>query len=188
MLSLWFRNFWWAAWWPASTWLLALQKAASQMPTGFTPPWPADSNRGHAEGPGNRGTNNAFVAPGLPQSLRDLMKTSIEQAQQAFETFAATSETTCKTMEWGSRTASASLHALNEKIAEISRSNANANFALALKLAESKDFSQAMELQAKHARTQLNAYVRQVEELRDLATKVIQDSTPAGMPGAGGGV
>lgn len=184
MLSLWFRNFWWAAWWPASTWLLALQKAASQMPKSFTPPWPPDGNRGHAGGQERDAANNAFMAPGLPQSLRDLMKTSIEQTQLAFETFAATSETTWKTLEWGSRMASASLHALNEKIAEISRSNANATFALALELAESKDFRQAMELQAEHARKQLDAYVRQVEELRDLATKVIQDSTPAGGRGA----
>jgi phasin len=187
MLSLWFRNFRWAAWWPVSTWLLALQKAASQMPAGFTPPWPPDSNRGHAEGRESRGASDAFNTPDLPQSLRDLMKASIEQAQQAFETFAATSEKTWKAMESGSRTASAGMRALNEKVAEITRSNANATFALALKLAESKDFSQAMELQAEHARKQLDAFVRQVEEMRDLATKVFQDSTPTGMPGAGGG-
>ena len=42
-----------------------------------------------------------------------------------------------------------------------------------------------MELQAEHARKQMDAFVRQLEEIRDLATKVIQDSTPAGMPGAG---
>ena len=62
------------------------------------------------------------------------MKVSIQQAQRAFETFAATSETTWKTMESVSQPASAGMRALNEKIAEITRGNANANFALALKL------------------------------------------------------
>ena len=80
------------------------------------------------------------------------------------------------------------MRALNEKVAEITRSNANATLALALKLAESKDFSQAMELQAERARKQLDAFVRQVEEMRDLTTKVFQDSAPTGMPGAGGDV
>jgi hypothetical protein len=116
------------------------------------------------------------------------MKVSIQQAQRAFETFAATSETTWKTMESVSQPASAGMRALNEKIAEITRGNANANFALALKLAESKDIVQAMELQTEHARKQIDAFVRQLEEMHALATKVIQDSMPTGMPGAGGGI
>ena len=74
-------------------------------------------------------------------------------------------------------------HKLNEKIAEITRNNAEANFALAMKLAESKDVSQAMELQTEHARKQMESFVPQLEEIRDLAAQVIQDSTPPGMPG-----
>ncbi len=66
------------------------------------------------------------MKPELPESLRDLMKVSIEQAKRAFETFAATSEKTWKTLESGSRRRAR--HArLNEKIAEITRSNAEAN-------------------------------------------------------------
>lgn len=38
------------------------------------------------------------------------------------------------------------------------RSNPEANFALALKLAESKDVVQAMELQSEHARKQMDAF------------------------------
>jgi hypothetical protein len=38
--------------------------------------------------------NDAFMKPEIPESLRDLMKTSIEQAKRAFDTFAATSEKT----------------------------------------------------------------------------------------------
>jgi phasin len=188
MLSLWFRSFWWAAWWPVSTWLLMLQKAAGQMPAGFAPPQPRDSDRGPVGGQETHNANDAFMKPELPQSLRELMKISIEQARRAFEAFAATSEKTWQTMASGSITASAGMRALNEKIAEITRSNANANFALALKLAESKDLGLAMELQAEHARKQMDAFVRQLEEMRDLATKVIQDSTPTRTPGAGGGI
>jgi phasin len=115
------------------------------------------------------------------------MKMSIEQAKRAFETFAATSENTWKTLESSSQTARTGLRSLNEKIAEITRNNAEANFALALKLAESKDVGQAMELQTEHARKQMDAFVRQLEEIRDLAAQVIQDSTPPGMPGATSG-
>jgi phasin len=122
----------------------------------------------------------------VPDSFRDLMKVSIELAKRAFDTFAATSEKTWKTFETSSRTVSSGLRSLNEKIAEITRSNAEANFALAMKLAESKDVGQAMELQTEHARKQMESFVHQLEEIRDLAAQVIQDSTPSGMPGNGG--
>ena len=81
--------------------------------------------------------------------------------------------------------ASSGLRSLNEKIAQITRNNAEANFALAMKLAESKDVSQAMELQTEHARKQMESFVHQLEEIRDLAAQVIQDSTPSGIPGMG---
>jgi phasin len=130
--------------------------------------------------------NDAFMKTEVPDSFRDLMKVSIEQAKRAFDTFAATSEKTWKTFETSSRTVSSGLRSLNEKIAEITRSNAEANFALAMRLAESKDVGQAMELQTEHARKQMESFVHQLEEIRDLAAQVIQDSTPSGMPGNGG--
>ena len=126
--------------------------------------------------------NDAFTKPEVPDAFRDLMKISIEQTKRAFETFASTSEKAWKTFETSSQTASSGLRSLNEKIAEITRNNAEANFALAMKLAESKDVSQAMELQTEHARKQMESFVHQLEEIRDLAAQVIQDSTPPGMP------
>jgi hypothetical protein len=88
--------------------------------------------------------NDAFMKPEIPESLRDLMKMSIEQAKRAFDMFASTSEKAWKSLETTSQSGRSGLHALNAKIADITRSNAEANFALALKLAESKDFNQAM--------------------------------------------
>ena len=126
--------------------------------------------------------NDAFTKPEVPDAFRDLMKISIEQTKRAFETFAATSEKAWKTFETSSQTAGSGLRSLNEKIAEITRNNAEANFALAMRLAESKDVGQAMELQTEHARKQMESFVHQLEEIRDLAAQVIQDSTPAGMP------
>jgi phasin len=115
----------------------------------------------------------------VPDSIRNLMKLSIEQARQAFETFAAASEKAWKSLEARSQAAGTTLQSLNEKLAEITRINAEANFALAIKLAESKDLGQAMELQAEHMRKQVQRSARQLEEIRDLATKIIQESSTA---------
>lgn len=122
--------------------------------------------------------DDPFMKPEVPEAIRDLMKMSIEQAKRAFETFAATSEKTWQTLETSSQSARAGIKSLNAKIGDITRSNAEANFALALKLAESKDVAQAMELQTDHARKQMDAFAKQLEEIRDLAAQVIQDATP----------
>ena len=123
--------------------------------------------------------NDAFMKPEIPQPLRELMKMSIEQARRAFETFVSTSEKTWKSLENSSPSGRASLYALNAKIAEITRLNAEANFALAMRLAESKDLSQAMELQSQHVRKQMETFVHQLEEMRDLTAQIIQEASPA---------
>lgn len=122
--------------------------------------------------------NDAFMKPEIPQPLRELMKMSIEQAKQAFETFVSTSEKTWKSLENSSPSGRTGLYALNAKIAEITRLNAEANFALAMKLAESKDVRQAMELQSQHVRTQIETFVHQLEEMRDLTARIIQEANP----------
>jgi len=119
-----------------------------------------------------------FMKPEVPEAILDLMKMSIEQAKRAFETFAATSEKAWKSLDTSSQSACSGIKSLNEKIGDIMRSNPEANFALALKLAESKDVVQAMELQSEHARKQMDAFAKQLEEIRDLATQLIQDAAP----------
>jgi hypothetical protein len=160
-----------------SVWLLTLEKAAAkQRPA---PPEPAPTAQAFDRGQvaqQERNMANEFMKPELPDSVRDLMKLSIEQAQRAFETFVATSEKTWKSFE--SLTPSA-LQALNGKIAEITRENAEASFALAMKLAESKDLKQALELQSEHAKKQMETFAQQLEAMRDLAAQLIQDAKDA---------
>ncbi len=120
---------------------------------------------------------DAFGKSDLPESLRDLMKSSIEQAKQAFDTFVTSSEKAWETIEVSSKAAAGGMKSLNEKIAEITRSNADANFNLALKLAEAKDMSEALELQNAHARKQMETFSKQLEEIRDLTAKLIKEAT-----------
>jgi phasin len=186
MLLLLFKNFWWAALWPYCTMQLAMEKAARQAADGFKPPHPQPP-QGSQPPPLNQVparqqesimASDAFK-PEIPEALRELMKMSIEQAKRAFETFISTSEKTWKSLENSSPSGRASLYALNAKIAEITRRNAEANFALAMKLAESKDIHQAMELQSQHVRSQMETFVHQLEEMRDLTAQLIQEANPA---------
>lgn len=122
---------------------------------------------------------NEFMKPEVPDSIRDLVKLSIEQAKRAFDTFVATSEKNLKAFEANSQSARSALIELNAKIAEITRENAEANFALAMKLAESKDFSQALQLQSEHAKRQMETFAQQLEQMRDLAAQLIESAKQA---------
>jgi phasin len=179
MLLLLLKGYWWAAWWPYSTWFLAVDKALCRMNQGCEPPQYQTNDEGQVSIRESAMANDAFVKPEIPESMRDLMKMSIEQAKRAFDTFASTSEKTWKSLETGSQSARTGLTALNAKVAEITRNNAEANFALALKLTETKDLNQAFDLQTQHARKQMEAFVHQLEEIRDLAAQFIQESSSA---------
>jgi phasin len=170
-------------------WLLTLEKAAKGQ-AGPEPVSPARTReRGDARQQ-ERIMPNDVIKPEIPDSVRELMKLSIEQAQRAFETFVATNEKTWKSFEAQSQSARSALHALDGKIAEITRENAEASFALAMKLAESKDIKQAIELQSEHAKKQMESFAQQLEAMRDLAAKLVQeakDASPAAQPRSGPG-
>ena len=186
MLFMLFKNFMWAAWWPYYTMLLAMEKAANQAAPNRPKSPPQQAPQPEPQAPDTRAVrheqsressmsaNDAFMKP--EQVMRELMKLSIDQAKRAFETFVTTSEKTWKSLENASPSGRASLYALNAKIAEITRLNAEANFALAMRLAETKDIAQAIELQSRHVKKQMDTFVHQLEAMRDLAAQIIQEA------------
>ncbi len=115
----------------------------------------------------------------LPDSIRSVMKTSIEQAKQAFDTFAASSEKMLQSVDTSSIPVADGVKQLNEKIAAFTRQNAESNFNLALQLADARQISDIVELQNTHLRTQMEIFSRQIEELRDLTMQAVKDGTQA---------
>jgi hypothetical protein len=69
MLLLLFKNALWAAWWPYSTALLAMEKAACQRPTRMEPPPPPAPDTGHAR-PQESATATDALEPEFPASTR----------------------------------------------------------------------------------------------------------------------
>ncbi len=112
----------------------------------------------------------------MPDSIRSIMKSSIEQAKKAFDTFISTSEKMMQSIDVTSSTTTESLKALNEKIAQFTRQNAEANFNLALRLADARQMSDVVEMQNAHVREQMETFSHQLEELRELTTKVVKEN------------
>ena len=122
----------------------------------------------------------------MPESVRNIMKASIDQARKAFETFIASSQQVMSNFEGTGNPATDGMRQLNEKIAEFTRLNADANFRFAMKLTDAKQLNDVIEVQNNHVRELMDAYAKQLEELRSLTTKIVQDSTKVvttNMPG-----
>ena len=112
----------------------------------------------------------------MPESVRSIMKASIDQARKAFDTFIAASQKSMIGFEGPSNTATDGIKQLNDKIAEFTRMNADANFKFAMKLADAKQFGDVLEMQNAHARELMDTFARQLEELRELTTNVVKQS------------
>lgn len=123
-------------------------------------------------------SGGAFRQAEIPAAVREIMKLSIEHAKQAFDDFVIANERTWAGFGLGGEADTANFRALNQKIAEIIRNNADAHFALALKLSEVKDMGHAIELQNEHAREQMENFSRQLEDVRDLAMRLIAEARP----------
>jgi phasin len=113
----------------------------------------------------------------VPESVRSIMKSSIEQAKKAFDTFAASTEKMIHGFDTSTNPAAESLKQLNEKIAAFTRQNAEANFNLALRLADARQLNEIVELQNAHVREQMETFGHQLEELRELTTKAIKEGS-----------
>lgn len=125
----------------------------------------------------------------MPESMRSMMKASIDQARKAFETFISASQQAMSSFDTPSAPGMDGLKQLNEKIAEYTRLNADANFRFAMKLADAKQVNEVIEMQNHYVREIMDTYAKQLEEIRALTARVVQDSTKAAasrMPGVGG--
>ncbi len=129
----------------------------------------------------------------IPEPVRNMMKATIDQTRRAFETFIAASQQAMSGFDTSANPSMDGLKQLNGKIAEFTRANADANFRFAMKLADAKQVSEVMEIQSNYVRELMDSYGKQMEEIRSLTTKVVQDGTKAAtsaaqnMPGMGSG-
>jgi hypothetical protein len=119
----------------------------------------------------------------MPESVRAIIKSNIEQAKKAFDTFIASTEKAISNMDTSQAVKSEGLKALNEKIAEFTKSNAEANFRFATNLAEAKQFMEVIELQNVHVREQMEAFTRQLNELREITSRVIKEAAQTATSG-----
>ena len=115
----------------------------------------------------------------IPEPVRNMMKATIDQTRKAFETFINASQHAMSSIDTSSNPSMEGLKQLNEKIAEFTRQNADANFRFAMKLADAKKLNEVVDMQSAYVRELMDTYGKQLEEVRGLTTKIVQESTQA---------
>ncbi|MGO9483103.1 MAG: phasin family protein [Rhodomicrobium sp.] len=113
----------------------------------------------------------------LPDSIRSIMKSSIEQARKAFDSFVSTSENMMHGVDTSSNPVADNLKHLNEKVAAFTKQNAEANFNLAARLTDARQLSDIVEMQNAYMREQMETFSRQLEELRELTVKALKEGS-----------
>ncbi len=113
----------------------------------------------------------------LPDSIRSIMKSSIEQARKAFDSFVSTSENMLHGVDTSSNPVADNLKHLNEKVAAFTKQNAEANFNLAARLTDARQLSDIVEMQNTYMREQMETFSRQLEELRELTVKALKEGS-----------
>ena len=112
----------------------------------------------------------------IPQQMRDLAEQNIKQAHAAYEQL--TDFVTKAVGAWmGAMPASpmvAGLKEVQDRGAEIAKTNAESTFALVEKIAKAQNFQEVLTLQTQFAQDQMKAFATQTQELYKLIGESVQ--------------
>ena len=103
----------------------------------------------------------------IPDGVRALAETTVAQTRQAYDRSLDAFDASVKTFERSFEAAGQGAVAFNRKIVDIARRNVDVSFDLAESLANAKNLTDVVELQA--------AFWRQAEEVRALSANVTAD-------------
>jgi hypothetical protein len=112
----------------------------------------------------------------LPESVRSVVKSNINQSKQAFDAFISTSQKALYGIDTSASSSAEGLKTLNDKLAGYARLNTETIFQHALKLADAKQFGDIVELQNTLARETMDRLTRQFEEIREITTTIVKQT------------
>lgn len=122
-------------------------------------------------------TVTAAAAPlkAVQEQVRVLTETSLERAKEQYSTVKKAAEDATGRLETSFDAFTKGMVAFNTQAIEALRTNANAHFDHIAKLQTVTSFAEAIELNAAHARSQIDAAIAQGKQLQSLARKAASD-------------
>jgi hypothetical protein len=141
------------------------------MNTSYSPQAAADQARSNVTAQlGLLGLDTA-----IPDGVRALAETTVAQTRQAYDRSLDAFDASVKTFERSFEAAGQGAVAFNRKIVDIARRNVDVSFDLAESLANAKNLTDVVELQAAFWRKQFGVLAAQAVEVRALSANVTAD-------------
>lgn len=113
----------------------------------------------------------------IPYPVRQMAEQSIEQGRAAYNQFMEMTRQATTMIAKSTDTIVPGASDVQAKAIRFAEQNANASFSLAAELARARDFQEYMDLQAKFAQRQMQAYTEQAEEMSKMFTDLTQKTT-----------
>lgn len=117
-----------------------------------------------------------FEAPLLevPQAVREMAEKNVAQVRQAYEQFSSMLQQAQEAVVKSQGAMAQSAIAIQTKALQYAQSNVETNFRFASELARAKDVKEYLDIQSRYAKSQLEAYARQAQEITRLMSEAGQ--------------
>lgn len=114
----------------------------------------------------------------IPQSVRELAERNISQVRSAYDQFLKLMQKAHDTVAKSHGVMTQSALDIQSKAMQYAHDNVEANFRLAADLARAKDLKEYLEVQTSHAKTQMETYAKQTQEV----TRLLSDAAHKAQP------
>lgn len=116
----------------------------------------------------------------IPSSFREIASRSVEQAKEAYARFVDATRQTQDMVSKSTEVFATGAKEMNDKVLGFAETNAKANLDVASRLAQARDVKEIFEIQTQFARTQMETYTQQAQELARIMAVSAQKAQPLG--------
>lgn len=114
----------------------------------------------------------------VPASVREIAGKSVEQVKNAYDRFADAARQAQDMVSKSTEVFAFGAKEMQAKTLAYAEANARAGFDMATRLVKARDVKEAMDIQTQYARTQMEAYAQQAQELSRVLTAAAQKAQP----------
>jgi phasin len=114
----------------------------------------------------------------IPAPVREIATKSVEQAKDAYGRFADAAKQAQDMIVKSTEVFAVGAKELQEKTLAYAEANTRAGFEVASKLVKARDVKEALDIQTQFARTQMETFAQQAQELSRVLTVAAQKAQP----------
>ena len=114
----------------------------------------------------------------IPATVREIAGRSVEQAKDAYGRFVDAAKQAQDMVAKSTDVMTTGAKEMNEKVLTFTETNARAAFEVASRLAQARDVKEVLEIQTQFARSQMEAYAQQAQELARIVAASAQKAQP----------